>query len=30
VTARLLGRLREDPATRAEFLALTREQGGRS
>ena len=29
VTARLLGRLREDPATRAEFLALTREQGGR-
>ncbi len=30
VTARLLGRMREDPATRAEFLALTREQGGRS
>ena len=30
VTARLLGRLREDPATRAEFLALTRDQGGRS
>jgi GTP cyclohydrolase I len=29
VTARLLGRLREDPASRAEFLALTREQGGR-
>ena len=29
VTARLLGRLREDPATRAEFLARTREQGGR-
>ena len=30
VTARLLGRLRDNPATRAEFLALTREQGGRS
>ena len=30
VTARLLGQLREDPATRAEFLALTRERGGRS
>ncbi len=30
VTARLLGRLREDAATRAEFLALTRELGGRS
>jgi GTP cyclohydrolase I len=29
VTARLLGQLREDPATRAEFLALTRERGGR-
>ena len=29
VTARLLGRLRDNPATRAEFLALTREQGGR-
>jgi len=30
VTAKLLGQLREDPATRAEFLALTRERGGRS
>ncbi len=30
VTARLLGQLREKPATRAEFLALTRERGGRS
>jgi GTP cyclohydrolase I len=30
VTARLLGQLRENPATRAEFLALTREKGGRS
>ena len=30
VTARLLGQLRENPATRAEFLALTRERGGRS
>ena len=30
VTARLLGRVREDPATRAEFLALTRDRGNRS
>jgi GTP cyclohydrolase I len=30
VTARLLGQLRENPASRAEFLALTREQGRRS
>jgi GTP cyclohydrolase I len=30
VTARLLGQLRENPATRAEFLALTRERGVRS
>ena len=30
VTARLLGRVREDPATRAEFLALTRDRGTRS
>ena len=29
VTARLLGQLRENPATRAEFLALTRERGVR-
>jgi GTP cyclohydrolase I len=27
VTARLLGQLREDPASRAEFLGLTRERG---
>jgi GTP cyclohydrolase I len=30
VTARLLGRMRDDAASRAEFLALTRERGGRS
>jgi GTP cyclohydrolase I len=30
VTARLLGRMREDARTRAEFLALTRDRGGRS
>jgi len=30
VTARLLGQLRDDPASRAEFLSLTRERSARS
>lgn len=30
VTARLLGRVREDASSRSEFLALTRDRGGRS